>query len=186
MAESLHLMTPACSSSRGRVPERHALVTGRAYWALSTPCCRSVKARQRRLLPSSALQGLDQRCHVCDLQGPDTLGAQEDMLQVYVSTPLGTGVAQLSLPLISSFLQASRLLQPVLLARPYLMPYGHVQPACKSTCCPFTTLADTMAGFRSSLLQDADWIAAFSFESMLIHSTSLQCLACMCKPLDFY
>ena len=58
------------------------------------------------------------------LQEPDTLGAQEDMLQVYVSTPLGTGIAQLSLPLISSFLQASCLPQPVLLARPSLTPYA--------------------------------------------------------------
>ena len=74
------------------------------------------------------------------MQGPDTLDAQEDILQLYVSTPLGTGVAQLSLPLISSFLQASRLLQPVLLARNYRMPRGLAQPACKLTCYSFTTL----------------------------------------------
>ena len=41
----------------------------------------------------------------CCLQGPDTLGAQEDVLQVYISTPLGTGVAQLSLPVVASYLQ---------------------------------------------------------------------------------
>lgn len=39
------------------------------------------------------------------LQGPDTLGAVEDVLQIYVNTPLGTGVAQLSLPVVGSFLQ---------------------------------------------------------------------------------
>ncbi len=42
---------------------------------------------------------------VRSLQGPDTLGAVEDVLQIYVNTPLGTGVAQLSLPVVGSFLQ---------------------------------------------------------------------------------
>ena len=65
------------------------------------------------------------------VQGPDTLGALEDVLQVYLSTPLGTGIAQLSLPLISSFLQASCLSEPELLARPYrLMPHGLRSFAC--------------------------------------------------------
>ena len=39
------------------------------------------------------------------LQGPDTLGTVEDLLQIYVNTPLGTGVAQLSLPAVGSYLQ---------------------------------------------------------------------------------
>ena len=41
----------------------------------------------------------------CCLQGPDTLDAREDVLQVYISTPLGTGAAQLSLPVVASYLQ---------------------------------------------------------------------------------
>ena len=46
------------------------------------------------------------------LQGPDTLGAVEDVLQIYVNTPLGTGVAQLSLPVVGSFLQVRFVIPP--------------------------------------------------------------------------
>lgn len=58
------------------------------------------------------------------LQGPDTLGAVEDLLQIYVNTPLGTGIAQLSLPAVGAFLQVRCL---TVCARGYL-----ALPACSS------------------------------------------------------
>ena len=145
MAKLPHLVAPAWSRSRGSRPERHALLIGRTCWALSTLCCRSVRACQT--LPSPALQGLDQRCHLCGCRGPTHWVPRRTCFRSTSARLWGQALpssachsSALSCRRVASHSQCCLLDPTVCLARPYCMPHGLAQPACKLACGHFNTL----------------------------------------------